>query len=87
VRQARRLVLEELRTIWNQTSAMVEEGRYPDLKPESLLRPTASPEALRFLPDEQWRANRAALARHLPDNQWDALSPFMDSISVMRAGR
>jgi hypothetical protein len=74
VRQARRLVVEELRSVWNHATGLVERGY-----------PTGLPSTLMFFPDEQWRANRAVLARHLPDNEWDALSPFMDSIPATRA--
>jgi hypothetical protein len=73
-RQARRLVAEELRSIYNHLSLLQEEG-YPVALPES---PT-------FLPTEQWEANRGVLARHLDDKTWDALSPFMDSIPATRA--
>jgi hypothetical protein len=76
VRQARRLVLEELRSVWNHADGLVRTSRFPI----ALLPPSP-----RFLPDEQWQANRAILARHLPDNEWDALSPFMDSIPATRA--
>jgi hypothetical protein len=74
-RQARRLVAEELRSIWNHLDLMAEEKEYPSTLPTS---PS-------FLPSGQWEANRAALARHLGDKTWDALSPFMDSIPATRA--
>jgi hypothetical protein len=35
VRQGRRLVLEELRSVWNQAGALVETRRYPDTIPPS----------------------------------------------------
>jgi hypothetical protein len=75
VRQARRLVLEELRSVWNQAGALVETRHYPGTIPPSP----------QFLPSGQWEANRDALARHLDDDAWDALSPFMDSIPATRA--
>lgn len=74
-RQARRLVLEELRSVWNQAGELARGGTYPSALPNS---PT-------FLPDEQWQANRPMLARHLPDEQWDALSSFMDALPATRA--
>jgi hypothetical protein len=74
VRQARRLVVEELRSIWNQAEGLVQRGRYP----KTFGPPT-------FLPTEQWEANRALLARHLDDEIWDSLSPFMDSMPAARA--
>jgi hypothetical protein len=74
IRQARRLVAEELRSIYNHLYLLSSEREYPSNLPES---PT-------FLPTEQWEANRALLARHLDELTWDELSPFMDSIPATR---
>jgi hypothetical protein len=74
-RQARRLVVEELRTIWNQLNAILQRGQFPPQVPG------APP----LLPTAEWEANRATLARHLPNDEWDALSPLMDSIPLTRS--
>lgn len=75
VRQALRLVAEEVRTIWNHCDDLVTEERFPIVHPPSRT----------FLPSEQWESNRAVLARHLDDTSWNALSPFMDSVPAARA--
>jgi hypothetical protein len=74
-RQTRRLVAEELRTIWNHLHLMTQHESYPS---------TDSLSQHPFLPTKQWEANKAMLARHLDDHTWDALSPFMDSGELCR---
>lgn len=71
LRQAKRLVAEELRTVYFHYETAAKERRPPDSMDG-------------FVPDEQWQARRDVLARHLPDKVWDTLSPFMDSITSSR---
>jgi hypothetical protein len=73
LRQARRLVAEELLLINYHFRSMAEFNRYP-------LAGTAM-----LLPTQQWEQHRGALARHLDDETWDSLSPFLDSIPATRA--
>jgi hypothetical protein len=74
MRQGCRLVAEEVRTVWNHLDLMIRSASYP--------RTLGSPP--RFLPSDQWNANRSVLARHLDDDTWDTVSPFMDSIRTTR---
>lgn len=71
LRQASRLIAEELRTIYFHYELLVEDGTAPNSTDG-------------FLPTEQWQARRDVLARHLPDEVWDGLSPFMDSVASSR---
>lgn len=76
LRQVRRLVLEELRTIGSHAADLGKMRSYP---------PKAPPDTGEFLPTRQWEASRPALARYLDDETWDALSSFMESVRSARA--
>jgi hypothetical protein len=72
LRQARRLVAEEIRAHWGQLEAMIQDGTYP--------RPAED-----LLPTRQWANYRATLARYLHDYDWDRIAPYMEAgIPTMR---
>jgi hypothetical protein len=75
LKQARRLVLEELRTIGRHAAELGEMASWPKEPPLET----------GYLPTREWDANRPALARYLDDKTWDDLSSFMESVRSARA--
>ena len=75
---AKRLVLDELHTIWSHLRMLAEHQVTPlELSAE---------EAFRFLPTNDWSTYREALAnpRAFSDYRWIALSNFMGGIEAER---
>jgi hypothetical protein len=58
--------------VWNQLDDFVRTEKY------------SSVEGTPLLPDEQWQAHRAMLARYLDDRIWEWIAPSMDEIPTMR---
>jgi hypothetical protein len=63
LRQAKRLIAEELQTVWIDFDNLARDRRTPT----SLVDPEA------FLPTQAWQAHKATLARHLSDREWQEL--------------
>jgi hypothetical protein len=68
VRQAKRLVAEELQTIWLNLKNLADAGTAPTY-PYGV--------DLDLLPTVAWEANKTTLARHLSDDDWNELPTLM----------
>jgi hypothetical protein len=76
-RARQRLLLKELDTLALQHALLVQRRQYPEkLGPER--------QRLTF-PTDTWESYKPTLARGLSKNEWDAVSPFMHTISRVRA--
>lgn len=70
VRQARRLIAEDLRLIVADLELMAELGHYPVMFEH-------------FLPTAAWSEHRGVLARELDDEIWSQLAAMMTTVSVV----
>jgi hypothetical protein len=76
LRQARRLVADELFTIALQYSILVEDRMTPN---------ESSPMRANPLPSTSWEANRATLARGLDERDWTDLPGFYARLEAYRS--
>jgi hypothetical protein len=76
LKQAKRLVAEELESLKGQLSTILRENRTPDALPPDVQE--------RFLPTSTWLEYRAILARRLDDAVWYGLPHFYSGVSYLR---
>lgn len=76
-RRSKRLVAEELHTIWVHMTLLVEDGRTPTAMNDQT--------AARFLPTETWAAHREVLADdRLSDDVWNVLPTLFSNAESLR---
>jgi hypothetical protein len=77
LRQAKRLVGDEIQTIWVNLTALADARTAPTY-------PLGAETADAFLPTIAWEANKTTLARHLSDDDWEELPVLMHAATRLR---